>query len=166
MKNLILLFLILPPLLFGQDKNVDSLWSVWNNEGESDSVRSLTIFSLSRSFLFSDPDSAISLAKTKLSFDKLKALESTTEGEGNIYNLIGAAYYLKGNSSLSLKNYHKALKSFEAVKDSIGIANTSQNIGAIYEKIDDSEEAFKKYIKSYNMFKDLENLQGIATRIR
>ncbi|PCJ01559.1 MAG: hypothetical protein COB15_01165 [Flavobacteriales bacterium] len=163
MKNLILLFFMIPSLVLGQNNGTDSLWNVWNDSEQPDSVRSSAILSLSRSFLFSDPDSAINLAKTKLSFDNLISLESRTKGKGNTFNLIGAAYYLKGNSTLSLTNYHKALKSFEDIKDSIGIANTSQNIGAIFEKIDDTKEAFTMYIKAYNMFKNLENLQGIAT---
>ncbi|MDB4533925.1 tetratricopeptide repeat protein [Vicingaceae bacterium] len=163
MRNLVLLLVFLPLLIWGQKNDSDSLWGLWVNEKESDSIRSHAILSLSRSFLFSDPDSAISLAKTKLNFDKLNLIESKTSREGNTFNIIGAAYYLKGNSTLSLKNYHKALKLSEDTKDSIGIANISGNIGAIFEKIDDSEEAFKKYHKSYNIFKGLKNLQGIAT---
>ena len=163
MRNLVLLLAFFPLLILGQKNGSDSLWGVWINEEETNSIRSRAIFDLSRTFLFSQPDSAIFLAKLKLEFDQTKSVDGSNKWEGNSLNIIGAAYYLKGNSTLSLRNYLKALKSFEVNNDSIGIANASQNIGAIFEKIDDSEKAFEKYIEAYNMFKNLKNFQGIAT---
>ena len=76
---------------------------------------------------------------------------------GRAYNNIGNASSQMGQSEFALKNYHLALNISKAINDSLTIAKTTKNIGALYEEQRDFGPAMNYYQSALILSKKINN---------
>jgi tetratricopeptide (TPR) repeat protein len=65
------------------------------------------------------------------------------------------AYQISGNYAKALEIELKALKLYEEINDSLGIAYTNDNIGAIYDDLDEIQLSIDYQKKAYFLYKKL-----------
>lgn len=71
--RVIFIFLLILPFSFKSQINIDSLWSVWNDESQSDTSRLDAMRMISwEGYLFTHPDSAFYFAQLMYDFAKEK----------------------------------------------------------------------------------------------
>ena len=126
------LFIFLAIVATRAQTNADSLYSIWQNETQADSVRVAAYVKYIRdNILFSNPDSALILADNLFRYaEEHNCLLAEAQG----YRLKGNATYIKGIYSPSLKYHEKALKTFEEVGFKKGYANSLANIGTLHKE--------------------------------
>ena len=100
--------------LSGNAQNLDSLYTIWQDETQADSTRSVAYYHyIRKGYVFSSPDSAIILAEALHRFAKLQDYPKAAS----------AAYTLQGEASNLLANYPQALeycKKSLAINEEIG----------------------------------------------
>ncbi len=107
------LLLSIPAISFGQSRVVDSLKHLLQT-GQPDSTRSLLLSELSRAYLYSKPDTALTLAQQGLALAR-----STKFAIGEIAGLIQTAEVFSntGNNGKALELFLMALKKSESTND-------------------------------------------------
>ena len=85
-------------------------------------------------------------------------------GISNLQNNIGAVYQTKGDDSKALEYFLDAVRNAEAIGDSLRIASAYVNIGTVYvnDPEDKLDEALDAYSIAMDMFRELNNVQGLA----
>ncbi|SFU28253.1 regulatory protein, luxR family [Pustulibacterium marinum] len=81
-------------------------------------------------------------------FQKLEAIA---------YELLGTTYEKQSNYLLALEHQEKSLALFEALADHEGIAIVNENIGSIYEDLEQYEKARGYFMKSYAYFVQIDH---------
>jgi tetratricopeptide (TPR) repeat protein len=144
-------------------QNYDSLWAIWNDPKQHDTCRMDAMYTISwNGFLFSEPDSALTLAKMQYDL---------AEKVGNKYymaialNTIGVYYYFVDDLFKAEENYLKGLKLREEIQDKKGIAGITGNLGLIYNSQGNSKKAIEYYLKSMKMQEEVGNLLGVANAL-
>tara|TARA_R110002073_G_scaffold72537_1_gene177402 strand:- start:397374 stop:399314 length:1941 start_codon:yes stop_codon:yes gene_type:complete len=86
---------------------------------------------------------------------------------GKAYALknIGLAKYYEGNYFEVLDNWKKSLETFEIIKDSLGIANTTGNLGAVFYSQGSHERALEYYFRSLDISEKLNDPLRITTAL-
>ncbi|OFX48541.1 MAG: hypothetical protein A2046_03315 [Bacteroidetes bacterium GWA2_30_7] len=144
MKTLLLaLFLTLSQLIFGQNKQLDSLYSRLET-AEHDSIKLSLYLEIGIQIKNNIPDSTL--------FYYTKALNLAKENrrkkdEATVLRYFGLFYDDQGNYEEAFKYYRLSLKIFEEIKNKNGMADCYNNIGIINSIIGDitkTEEYFKK----------------------
>lgn len=124
--------------------NSDSLWGIWNDTDLHDTLRMKAVQDMAWGILYSNPDSATSLAKLEL------ALARQTENrkwQGKALNTLGATDHLKGNYAAALSHYQHALTAFLEVGEKKSTASMYNNLGLIYREQGDYAKALGFYQK-------------------
>ena len=67
---------------------------------------------------------------------------------GELHNIVGIGYYLKGNYLVAIDYYIKALDYFEPLADTTKIANVLNNLGITYNQINNNTKALEYHLKS------------------
>ncbi|MBN4081849.1 tetratricopeptide repeat protein, partial [bacterium AH-315-C07] len=185
--SIILLFISSISLnLFASDK-IDSLKTELRKD-LPDTIRLKVLTTLSWQLKFQNPDTAIILAKQSLSIlnilenDNKRAFANRkkpaslslaiSKRQANNYNNIGVYYSIKGDYTLSLSNYFRALelrevqendKTLPAYRQALAIS--LGNIGLAYTNQGDYPKALEYYFKALKMDEELENENGIARHL-
>lgn len=125
----------------------DSLFGVWNDESKSDSIRARAIASVFKTYLYSDPDSAILIAGEQLKFCRSKGLRMQ-EAEAELF--LGAAHWMKGNLEEATFHFELSGEVFEELKHKHGLSNVYNNLavilherGEFYESKEYNEKALE-----------------------
>ncbi|MCT4623133.1 MAG: tetratricopeptide repeat protein, partial [Schleiferiaceae bacterium] len=164
MKKLVILtivFLNSAYASFSQQTNLDSLWNVWQDKTEIDSVRASAFNNyIKTEFLFSQPDSAYALAELLAEFGRLK---NYPKAVANAYNFQGISFYLKGDYKTALNFYKQALEIRREIKDLKGIASSLNNVGTVYNILGDFNEALLYYEESLTIQEELNDSETAAT---
>jgi adenylate cyclase len=164
MRKLLLILLISFPALSikGQAK-LDSLYSVWQDATQTDSVRAVAYKDyIWKGFLFSNPDSAFVLAEDLVVFGQEKQyLKAQALG----YNTQGVSCWLKSNYPKALDYYQRSLKIYEEIGDKKGIANSLNNIGMIYKAQSKYPKALNYYQRSLKIAEEIGDKKGIASAL-
>jgi tetratricopeptide (TPR) repeat protein len=85
------------------------------------------------------------------------------------YKLAGAAFQkgvlncIKGPNSKGLKNYHKALKNYELLKNERGLGITYSAIGIAYSNMKRYDEFITNYEKLCEILKSLGNIDALSS---
>ena len=93
---------------------------------------------------------------------ELSEIHGITKHKGNIYNLLGLSYYMRGDTEKALENYEKSIYHHESNGCFIDAAKPINNIGNIYaDKYADDEKAMEYYKKGLDIaykygFKEIE----------
>ena len=136
----------------------DSLWNVWRDEGQPDTVRLKAIQALAWSMLYSKPDSTHLLGQLELRFAEQVR---NKRWQGKAWNVIGATQNLQGDFPGAIKSYEKGLVAMEEASDLKGIAALNNNIGLVYRNLGRSSKAMEYYQKDLAIQERLNNKLGI-----
>jgi adenylate cyclase len=134
--------------------NLDSLYSVWQDESRSDSDRTGAYKSyIWDGFLFSNPDTAILLIQPLLRYGEEQQYEKAI---AMAYNLMGISNFVKADIAKSLDFYQLGLKVSEEIGDKKGSADIISNIGMTYDNLGDYPKALEYYRRSLKFFEETE----------
>lgn len=164
MKRILLPLLIYFSLLstIVSAQNVDSLWHVYNDTKNSDSVRLFAFNDIAWSLLYTNPDSTYILGHMELEMARAKKIKYW---ETKALNTIGASYQIKGNYIKAIDFYQQCLKIREELKDLPGVASSLANIGSIYINIDQFDKALEYQQRSLTLAEEMQNKASIASSL-
>ena len=157
---LLVMYLCLSSVLLNAQPNLDSLYSVWQDESQSDSSRAFAYkHYIWTGFLFSQPDTAFVLASELLRY---AADNDFPKAESLGYQIKGISYGLRGDYLRSLDYFTQNLAIEEQIGDQKEIANSLNNIGVTSLQLGDYPEALNYYAQSLAIYKELDDQIGIA----
>ena len=159
-KLLFTLSFVLATLTVQAQTNLDSLYSVWQDKTQNDSIRVKAYKNyIWKGFLYSNPDTAFILAQSLLRFgEEHKYQKSKAIG----YNTMGASCYLKSDFPKALDYFQRSLKVFEEIGDKHGISGISNNMGMIWNSQGENSKALGYYQSSLKSYKEIGDTKGSA----
>ncbi|TVR40620.1 MAG: hypothetical protein EA392_03520 [Cryomorphaceae bacterium] len=139
----------------------DSLWTLWSNTNNHDTIRlkALDAFIHHNNFSRTYPDSALRYAEMLLnhassSLDSLYILKAHT--------LKGMLFHQKGNPELARQNFNAALNIQQATGDVAGAANSLNRIGVTYRATGKYRDAISHYAQSLKLQRLIGDSIGVA----
>jgi adenylate cyclase len=163
MKKILITLLLLVATTFAaqaQQPNLDSLYAVWQDQTQTDSIRTAAYNNyIWKGFLFSNPDTAFTLAEELVVFGLEKQYPiAQTDG----YSIQGGSFYAKGNYPKALEYFDRSLKISEEIGNKVGIAKVLNNIGSIYKNQSNYPKALEYYQRSLKIQEEIGDKSGIA----
>jgi tetratricopeptide (TPR) repeat protein len=144
---------------FGQS-SADSLWAVWQDEDKADTVRLLSINKLIWDhFLFTQPDSAYTLAKEQYKLAKEKGSEKHVAGA---LKLQGISSVLRGNNLKAIEYFEKSKVIKTKLKDFEGVSSLLNNLGICHKNLGNYEIAIAAYDESMRLSMEQNDEVGTA----
>lgn len=142
-----------------QDKGlIDSLTKSVKT-AENDTIRANILYSLSKAYWGSDPETALKYAKQTLSLSEKIGYR---KGMGNAWNSMGAIHLFKGDYMPAREMFQKSLDIRLKINDLQGVAWSYNNMGNIYYEQGNFPEALKFYISSLKIREKIDDKNGIA----
>ena len=140
-KNILLLFSMLGCFVSeAQQLNIDSTWKVWLNKSNKETDRLEALYSVAWEFMYTNPDSARSLANLQISFaKKVKNIFY----EGKAYSVLGTLQSQKGEHKKAIEFFKKELAIYQKAKNKLLEAISLSTIGSAYSAISDYNQALK-----------------------
>jgi len=145
-----------------RSQNVDSLWVVYKNTKNPDSVRFEAFNDIAWSFLYTNPDKTYLLGQEELERAQSK---KSKKWESKALNTIGASFQIKGNYLKAIEFYQQSLKIREQLGDKAGVSASLANIGSIYLNIGEFKKALDYQLRSLKLFEEDGNKQGVASAL-
>lgn len=167
MKKAILIAAILysPYLLLGAapQTNLDSLFTVWQDQSQSDSIR-VNAYNdfIWNGYMFSKPDTIDMFAEVLHAFARENQYPRAS---GRAFQLQGIANHLLGNYPSALEDFQKALDIFKSLGEKIGMANSLGNIGLIYKLQGNYPRALEYLKNALAIREEIRDQKGIATNL-
>jgi class 3 adenylate cyclase/tetratricopeptide (TPR) repeat protein len=171
MKRLILIILIsFSGLSLKAQPNLDSLWSIWNDQTQPDSSRlkAMDVF-VSEGYLYSQPDSAFYYAQLQYKFAQSKGLKADM---ADALITQGISFDVRGEYAQALKYYQSSLDINEETGNDWGIASSLGNIAIVYVNQGKYLEALNHLQRSLKVFEEMPqpggqvgHKSGIATTL-
>ncbi len=134
--------------------NADSLWGVWSNTNQADSIRLKAIQDLAWSMLYNNPDSTALLANVGIQYAQSTG---NKKWEGKILNTLGSTYHVKGDYPAALSHYQRAMALLQEVGDLKGVASMYNNLGLIYREKGNGPKALEYYDQYLKIGETLQN---------
>ena len=160
--RLIILFtgLVMPRMCIAQEVNADSLFGVWKNMSQHDTVRlaALNQF-LWAGFMHQDPDSAYVLNEERLDLAKAKGYR---QPEAEAYNLRGFFHSTKGDHAKAIAAYTDCLRIYDSLGKKSGVGAALSGIGSIYYYQGDMVSAMKYFEQGLTAYEEAGHEPGIA----
>ena len=125
-----------------------------------DSLRADTLIRLAKKTRGENVDLSLFYAQKAYEF---ASLANDSIQLGNAFNYIGNCNHLKGNYEIALKNYLNALKVFENIKFTKGMASASINIGVLNYDKGKYQEAINIYHKATIYSEQTKNIVNVAS---
>lgn len=124
-------------------RNFDSLWNVWNDPNQADTLRleAIKLYAW-EGYLFYEPDSAIYFSQLQYNYAEKKGLYKYM---GKALNTMGVANYLLDSSDKAVELYHLSVEFHKKAGDPKGTYGVLNNIGNIYYDRGDFDQAIKNY---------------------
>ncbi len=141
-------------------QNLDSIWTIWQDETNEDSLRLKAIKEYTwNKYLFKQPDSGFhysqlmyDLAEEKnLPFFKTKAL-----------NMQGISFMIQSDYNKAIDYYTTSFDISEKIGDKQGMANVLSNISSCYKEVGNYPKAILFNNRSLSYETELGNKKGIA----
>lgn len=152
-------FFMLNPDAQAQTINVDSLLKAVNTSN-SDSTNGQIYYDLARNFYSSDTKNALIWAgKGAEYFEKSKLTQLMTR----CMNIEAVCLLILDRHEESINLHYEILKIREAKNDTLGMAETLLNIGNVYYKGHDMDEAVKFYLRSRAFAQKKNNIKLLAS---
>jgi class 3 adenylate cyclase len=146
---------------YAQNDELDSLKSLLDNS-KVDTVQVKILNEISYSILNQDPNETI-----KYGIQARDMSDMLGYGSGKAYALknMGLGYYYLGDYLKVLDYWSQSLESFEAEKDTAGIANMLNNLGAIYYTQGSNSKAIEFFLRSLRIAENLGDTLRIASAL-
>lgn len=139
----------------------DSLWTVWNNEAEPDSVRLKAIQRIAwHGYLFSQPDSAYFYATLHYHFAEERGLRKPMSSALNIQ---ATALNFQGDWENALQLYQRSLEIGEELGDLQGVGVCLNNMGNIFKNQGHYKKAVDSFFKSLKIREEVGDTLGMAS---
>ena len=162
-KIFFIILIVFSGLSLTAQTNLDSLYTVWQDHTQPDSIRTNAYESyIWDGFLFSNPDTAFVLAQSLLRFGEEQQYE---KAKSLAHNLMGTSNYLKADYPKALEYYQRSLKISEEIGDKPGSASTISNIGIIYKNQGNYSKALDYYQRSLKIQEEIGDTRGSAATI-
>ncbi|MCT4581659.1 MAG: tetratricopeptide repeat protein [Flavobacteriales bacterium] len=141
--------------------NFDSLWGVWQDAKQHDTIRIDALHNYSwNKYMFTNPDSAFYFAQLAVEFCEKNKLKVKL---GKSYNQQGVSFAVKGDFDKAIEYYNQCLHIYQEVNHSKGIASSFNNIGGAYHYQGDYTKAIEFYKKGLEIQEQLKNFKGISS---
>jgi tetratricopeptide (TPR) repeat protein len=140
-------------------KNLDSLWNIWHSKSTHDSLKVEAMSSIAWKILFTNLDSGFNLAQSQI---ELAIQSKSYKWEAQGYNIQGISFAIRGEFDKALIYFEKCLAIKINMKDSVGIAATTNNIAMLYENMGNYPKALEKHYESLFMKEKLKDSLGLA----
>ncbi len=143
-----------------QQPNIDSLYTVWQDQTQPDSTRVKAYRDyIWKGYLFNNPDTAFILAEKLVAFANQNQYP---KAEVQANNIQGVSFYLKGNYPEALNYYQRNLIIQEELGANNGMANSLNNIGIIYTEQGNFPKALNYYQRSLKIREEIGDKKGIS----
>lgn len=150
----IIILLIAYPLN-AQNINKDSLWSVWTDESQPDTIRLEAMMDFAwDGYLYSQPDSAYYFAQLHYDFAKRKGLKKQM---GGAYNLMGVYFARRGDFDSALVYHSRNLAIGEELGDKRTMAIALNNMAIVLESQGLVDKAIEYFIRSLKANEEIGN---------
>ena len=142
-----------------QQLNVDSLKKIIN-ERSADSQKISAYKLLAKHFSSKNFDECLGNAVAGLN---LSGKTNNIASSGYFKNLMGEAYYLKGDYDSAAINYYQAANYMNKAGSQAGKASVLNNLGRLYRKTKDLDRALQNYDEALSIYSRLNDDDGTAT---
>ncbi len=139
--------------------NLDSLWGVWNNVNENDSIRINALLWYSSELIYSNPDSVVQLTYLMEDFSIANEMRDF-EARSALFR--AAAYYFQGLSDSALKYYGKSLKKSKEYDIRWMISESHNGLGLVYSEIENYEKSVENYAEALTIAVEDKDTVGMA----
>lgn len=156
----ILLVLCGAPLLAQDNTELDSLWNIWNDASQDDTLRMEAMHDIAIKYLYTVPDSAILLANKEL---ELAASANDAKWQSNALNTMGIANWVKGEYDAAIDLYEQSLALRIEFGDKRSISNSYNNIALIWNDRGVPDSAIKFHQKGIKICEEINDTAGLAT---
>ena len=169
MRYLIIIAFCLVSFISIGQREMDSLWGVWNDKSQPTLNRLKAMDDIAWvGYLFTLPDSAFYYAQQE--YDLAETLippKGNDEANGLKYmskalNTQGVSFAIRGNNPQAIKYYKIGLDITERIGDQSGVAAALNNIGNTYKDQGDFANAIDFYTRSLILQEKLGNKKGAA----
>lgn len=141
-------------------QNLDSLYAVWEDETQDDTSRTKAFnMYIEKGFLYTQPDSAFSLADQLIEFSIQRGQE---KAQAKGLKIQGASSLLRGNYDEALTAFRNAFKIMEKLDEQFEMAACLNNLGITYKSKGNYPEALESYSQASKLFDKLDNQYGMA----
>lgn len=141
----------------------DSLWTVWNDEAKTDSVRLKAIQRIAwHGYLFSQPDSAYYFATLQYNFAEERGL---LKPMSSALNIQATALNFQGDYEKALENYRRSLEIGEELGDVQGVGVCLNNMGNIYKNQGLYSRAIEHFFESLKIREEIGDQLGTASSL-
>ena len=159
-RSLLIAFCLFASLTISGQSGRDSLWSIWLDTDQKDSLRVAALQRFTwQYFLSTDPDSAFDLAEMSYDFAHDRNLIYFM-GYARLGQ--GVSYQLRGNKVKAVDLFLECISIFEVVNAVNGIAGALNNIGLIYFDLKEYEWAMEYHQRSLAMREQIGDGLGTA----
>jgi serine phosphatase RsbU (regulator of sigma subunit)/tetratricopeptide (TPR) repeat protein len=143
----VFLFLCCSFISFGQSN--DSLWNIWMDESETDSVRLKAIHDHAWfGYLFTQPDSAAYFMDLQYEYaDKTGQIFYKADA----MNVKGISLYFRGELDSAIVCYEESIKEYQKINHKVGLAKVIMNLGSVYLYKGDYAKTIENYTKSLRL---------------
>jgi adenylate cyclase len=144
-------------------QETDSLWNVWLNAEQEDSIRLDALHSMAREgFLQTNPDSAFHLGELKYEYALEKGLELQ---RARALMVMGVAKYNQGAYTEAVEFYYRSLEISEKIGNEHEATRALNNIGNIYVVQAQFDRAIQYLTRTLRMHERLGNQLGMASTL-
>jgi len=140
---------LLPLTLFPQKRRLDSLELLLSQNSEQDTTRLNLLNELAYDYHLYDPEKGLLRANEAI---ELAVRLQQNKKLATAYQYKGHNYKAKGEDSLALKLYDKAILIHEKINNRNGVARTTFNKGLVYFGWSDYQKSTENYLKAYAIF--------------
>ncbi|MBP7809283.1 MAG: tetratricopeptide repeat protein [Bacteroidia bacterium] len=140
----------------------DSLWSLFKNTNNHDTIRLSAIYEMAWDLIYTNPDSSFALGKKQLEIARAKKLKKF---ESKALNTIGASYQVRGNFIKAIESYQQCLKLMEELGDKRGISSAMGNIGSLYIDMKEFNKALGYQKRCLTIVQQIGNIEGVASSL-
>ncbi len=144
-----LFWVVLPVFSYSQQREIDSLETVLHQHLGQDTVRLNLLNDLAYDYYSYDPNKGLERANEAI---ELALRLQQTKKLASAYQHKGHNYASKGEDTMALEMYEKAIAIHEKIGNHSGVARTIFNKGLIYFGWSDYKQSTEAYLKAYAVF--------------
>lgn len=137
----------------------DSLWNIWNDTSLPDSTRFAANVELFWSTVYSNPDSAMAIARIPIDIGMATGDDKKL---ANFYNHIGVGYYILGKRDSAVLNLQRSLVCAERLGDDFVTAHMLSNLGFFQSEVGNYVVGLKHLQRSADIQLSLGDTVGAA----
>ncbi len=137
----------------------DSLWAVWRDAGQADTVRLGSVQRLAYLFVHNNPDSARSLAQLQLDFAREKKLPGW---EARALNSIGLCYRFQGEYDRAFQYYEQSIALMEESGERQHLSAVYGNMGDVYRLRSNFPKAIECLTKAQALAEEMHDVKRMA----